>query len=64
MFVPFHHPVIGDMKVNGCPIKLMDTKTSLRMPAPVLGQHNKEVLTEVLDYTEEEYEELVANKIL
>jgi formyl-CoA transferase len=64
MFVPFSHPVIGKMKVNGCPIKLMDTKTSLRMPAPTLGQHNKEILTEYLNYSEEEYDKLIENNIL
>ena len=25
MFVPIDHPIIGNMKVNGCHIKLFDT---------------------------------------
>ncbi len=63
MFIPFSHPIIGKIKVNGCPIKLMDTKTTLRYPAPILGQHNKEIMTEFLYYTEEEYNKLVEKQV-
>ena len=32
------HPTLGKVTVNGCAIKLMDTKPSVRTPAPQLGQ--------------------------
>lgn len=47
MFVAMSHPVIGDMKLSGCPIKLMDTKPQIKTPAPLLGQDNEAVLTSI-----------------
>lgn len=64
MFVPVHHPVIGDMIVNGNPIKLMETMPSVRMPAPGLGQHNHEIMTGMLGMSEEEYDQLKKENIL
>ncbi|HPF86862.1 MAG TPA: CoA transferase [Candidatus Limiplasma sp.] len=54
MFVEIEHPVIGKMKVNGNPIKMLDTMPSIRRPAPVLGQHNDEIYTGMLGYTPQE----------
>lgn len=53
MFVDVEHPIIGAMKLNGSPIKLMDTMPSIRRPAPTLGQHNHEILTELLGLSPE-----------
>ena len=64
MFVPLHHPVIGDMKVNGNPVKLMDTKVDISVPAPALGQDNVEVYGKVLGLTEDEVKQLQDKKIL
>jgi formyl-CoA transferase len=47
MFVEVEHPVIGKFKVNGCPVKLSETRPAIRRPAPTLGQHNAEVLGEL-----------------
>lgn len=43
MMVHVNHPTIGEMYFQGCPIKLTKTPGSVDMPAPLLGQHNKEV---------------------
>lgn len=53
MFVDLPHPVIGKMKVNGCPIKLMDTKPEIKTPAPTLGQDNERIY-EGLGYAKDE----------
>lgn len=53
MFIEIDHPVIGKMKVNGSPIKLMDMMPRINCPAPTLGQHNEEILEE-LGYTAEQ----------
>ena len=53
MFIEIDHPVIGKMKVNGSPIKLMDMMPRINCPAPTLGQHNEEILAE-LAYTAEQ----------
>ena len=43
MIVDIKHPIIGDMRIPGCPIKFSRTPGKVEMPAPLLGQHNKEV---------------------
>ena len=48
MFVPLHHPVIGDMRVNGNPVKLMDMMPEITRCAPELGQDNETVYRELL----------------
>lgn len=48
MFVPLDHPVIGPMRVNGNPVKLLDTKAQITRPAPLLGQDNEAVYGELL----------------
>ncbi len=53
MFIEIDHPTIGRMKVNGSPIKLMDMMPRINCPAPMLGQHNEEIL-EGLGYTAEQ----------
>lgn len=54
MFIEIEHPVIGKMKVNGCPVKLMDSMPRINYPGPTLGQHNKDILGGMLGYSEEE----------
>lgn len=64
MFVPLHHPVIGDMKVNGNPVKLMDTKADISVPAPNLGQDNGVVYKEFLGIDENALAVLAEKKII
>lgn len=64
MFVPLHHPVIGDMKVNGNPVKLLDTKADISRPAPALGQDNGEVYKSLLGFDESFLEKLKEDKII
>lgn len=58
MFVDLEHPVAGKMKVTGAHIKLSGTPPTLRTPSPALGQHNDEVLGELLGYPQEKISEL------
>ena len=64
MFIDVTHPVIGPMKVNGNPIKLLDTMPEVRCPAPTLGQHNQEILHEMLGMTEADVQALAAEGVL
>lgn len=64
MFVEVNHPVIGPMKVNGNPIKLMDMMPRINYPAPTLGQDNESILKDMVGITDEEYQELVAKKVI
>ena len=45
--VEFEHPVRGQEKWVGIPVKLSKTPGSIRMPGPELGQHTEEVLLEL-----------------
>jgi crotonobetainyl-CoA:carnitine CoA-transferase CaiB-like acyl-CoA transferase len=64
MFPTIHHPVIGDMKVNGCHIKLSDTKPEMRTPSPSLGQHNEEIYKDFLGISKEELMKLEEKKVI
>ena len=64
MFVNVKHPVIGDMVVNGNPIKLMDMMPRVNCPAPTLGQHNKDIYQGVLGLSDEEFAELSEGGII
>jgi formyl-CoA transferase len=54
MFIETEHPIIGKWKINGNPVKLLDTKVAIRRPAPTLGQHNKDILGGILGMTSED----------
>jgi crotonobetainyl-CoA:carnitine CoA-transferase CaiB-like acyl-CoA transferase len=46
MVVELVHPQAGAMRALGCPIHFSATPTSVTRPAPVLGEHTREVLSE------------------
>ena len=49
--VDFAHPAHGTIQVLGIPVSLSETPGRVRAPAPELGQHTEEVLTELLGYS-------------
>jgi crotonobetainyl-CoA:carnitine CoA-transferase CaiB-like acyl-CoA transferase len=50
MIVDVPHPLIPHLKLLGIPIKLSDTPGDIRLPPPLKGQHNEDILQE-LGYT-------------
>jgi crotonobetainyl-CoA:carnitine CoA-transferase CaiB-like acyl-CoA transferase len=42
-FVEIAHPIAGTFKYPGAPLKYHATPWEIRMPAPLLGQHNDEI---------------------
>ena len=46
-FIEMDHPVIGPHRVPGPPVRLGATPWQPRRPAPLLGQHTKEVIREL-----------------
>ncbi|HET7874836.1 MAG TPA: CoA transferase [Methylomirabilota bacterium] len=47
MAVEVDHPKAGRTRVLGIPVKLSETPGAIRRPAPTLGQHTDEVLSEL-----------------
>jgi crotonobetainyl-CoA:carnitine CoA-transferase CaiB-like acyl-CoA transferase len=58
MIVEMDHPLGGKMSVVSCPIKFTNRKTSIRSTAPGHGQHTRQVLTDILGISAEEYARL------
>ncbi|WP_076263520.1 CaiB/BaiF CoA transferase family protein [Intrasporangium flavum] len=63
MVVEMEHPHGGTMRVLDAPIRLSGTPNAARRPAPMLGEHNAEVLRE-LGYDEERVAALLADGVI
>ena len=64
MFIPVKHPVIGDMRVNGNPVKLLDMMPEVRTCAPALGQHNEEIYGQLLGMDKAQLEALEKDHVI
>jgi CoA:oxalate CoA-transferase len=58
MFLDIEHPKAGRFRSVSFPVKFSETKTVARSAAPLLGQHNREVLEGILGYDRSRVEEL------
>lgn len=52
------HPTAGIVRSPRFPVVMSQTPGTLRRPAPQLGQHNDEILTQILGYTAEQVSDL------
>jgi len=64
MIVEIEQPFIGPMKMYGSPFKLSETPSFPRGYSPFLGEHNRQVLSEVLGMDQAEIEKLYADDVL
>ena len=64
MFVEVQHPKLGKIKVINFPVKFSEAPGEVVSAAPLLGQHNKQVLANYLGYTEEEIAELTKEGVI
>src|SRR5215813_14400952 len=47
-YTELEHPLLGRYKIQGIPFKWSKTPAEISRPAPLIGQHTREVLTELL----------------
>jgi len=64
MMVEVEQPFIGKVRMYGSPLKMSETPTGIRGPAPLLGQHTEEILTDVLGYKKEQVKELYEQEVV
>jgi crotonobetainyl-CoA:carnitine CoA-transferase CaiB-like acyl-CoA transferase len=63
MVVETAHPTAGDVKAIGLPIKFSDTPGGVRRPAPLFGQHTREVLR-ANGFSDKEIDQLLAQGVV
>jgi crotonobetainyl-CoA:carnitine CoA-transferase CaiB-like acyl-CoA transferase len=63
MVVDLMHPQAGPTKALGCPIHFSETPTQINRPAPMLGEHSRELLKEYR-YSDAEIDTFVANGVI
>jgi benzylsuccinate CoA-transferase BbsF subunit len=54
MYLAMEHPALGLQKVQNAPFKLSATPASNHLPSPLIGQHTREIVEDLLGYTHEE----------
>jgi len=64
MFPVLNHLTAGSHKVTGTPVKLSETPGRPNLPAPLLGQHTREVLKSVFSLDERRIEDLITRGIV
>jgi len=59
-----HDRVLGDFDVPGFALRFSDFPQRLELQAPLLGEHNEEILTTVLSYPAAQVRELERKGVL
>ncbi len=59
MIAEVEQPGAGKVKIAGSPFHLSETPGQVRGPAPLLGQHTREVLSDVLRYPADKIDRLI-----
>jgi crotonobetainyl-CoA:carnitine CoA-transferase CaiB-like acyl-CoA transferase len=63
MVVELDHPQAGPTKALGCPVHFSETPTRIDRPAPMLGEHSRELLKEY-GFDDGEIDGFVANGVI
>ncbi len=63
-WVTLHHAEMGDTLYNAPPFRFADGTVKLSRPAPLLGEHTREICTTLLGLSDAEIDELVADEVL
>ncbi|MBV8844395.1 MAG: CoA transferase, partial [Bryobacterales bacterium] len=63
MIVTVEHPVRGEFTMPGCPVRLDDSPVEVES-APLLGQHNHEIYSRMLHFSDEDLQRLKQEGII
>jgi formyl-CoA transferase len=64
MLIEVEHPTAGKVRMAGIPVKFSVTPASVRMPPPLLGEHNDAILRTWLDMSAASIDELKKEKVI
>ncbi|MGH7875717.1 MAG: CaiB/BaiF CoA transferase family protein [Candidatus Binatia bacterium] len=64
MLIQIDHPTAGKVPMAGIPVKFSVTPASVRLPPPLLGEHNGAILKSWLGMSDEAVDELKHEKII
>ena len=64
MLVEVQQPQMGPVKIPGCPINFSETPVEIKKPAPLVGEHTKEIICDFLGYSNEEYQKFIDEGII
>ena len=64
MVVETEHSLLGKMNTTGVPPKFSEQPGKVQGPAPLHGEHTREVLSEILGWNDERIEELVRDSVV
>jgi crotonobetainyl-CoA:carnitine CoA-transferase CaiB-like acyl-CoA transferase len=64
MFPWMEHPTAGRHQVTGTPVKLSETPGGPSSPAPLLGQHTRQILQELFAVDDGVVDDLIARRVL
>jgi len=53
MYLPMTHPALGTFKVQNAPFKMSETPAVNYLPSPLIGQHTREIVEDLLGYDRE-----------
>jgi crotonobetainyl-CoA:carnitine CoA-transferase CaiB-like acyl-CoA transferase len=62
-FVEIDHPRAGKLTVTDIPFRMSRTPGTIRRPPPLIGEHGREILTE-LGYDEATIDRLIGTKVI
>ncbi len=54
MYLPMEHPALGNHKVQNAPFSMSVTPAFNHMPSPMIGQHTKEIVEDLLGYSHDD----------
>ena len=63
MLVEQDHPILGKIQLGNLPFRMSAGDTTIRQPAPLLGEHNREIAAE-LGFDQTEIDGMIADEVL